>query len=164
MWPLPLTSSLAIKDYCSKKLAEPSVAEAQSRAPPSRSPPVTAQITKKRPFSLHDQLFGDKQFLAESPQGFFWLGEKKRIEYSVIVKRCMKINGAGEWTSTRQGAAGLIQTLRCTRRSSDVFGFMPQVSLTCGLNICKTNLSWFLKTLYDCFCTIPFFFFFFWSF
>lgn len=117
------------------------------------------QITKKRPFSLHDQLFGDKQLLAESLQGFFWLGEKKRTEYSVIVKRCMKINGAGEWTSTRQGAAGLIQTLRCARRSSDVFGFMPQVSLTCGLNICKPNLSRFLKTLYDCFCTISLFFF-----
>lgn len=41
MWPLPLTSSLAIKDYCSRKLAEPCAAEAHSGAAPPRSPPVT---------------------------------------------------------------------------------------------------------------------------
>lgn len=50
--------------------------------------------------------------------------------------------------------------LQCMHRSSDVFGFMgtcPQASLTCGLNICKPNLSLFLKTLwYCCLFTISF--------
>lgn len=46
-----------------------------------------AQITKKRPFLLHAQLFGDKQLLAESPQGCFLLGEKKITEYSVKKSR-----------------------------------------------------------------------------